>query len=403
MQAVPPGPAGACCAPGAAASSAPGAAPSTAAPPGHAVAALLPLSGPRADLGTALRNAAQLALDAPGAPTLDVRDTGGTPDGAARAAREAIAAGAGLIIGPLTAAETAAVAPIAQGAGVSMLAFTNDPAQARPGVWTLGITPLQQVRRLVGAGQADGRSRFAGLLPDTDFGRAMADALQQATQSAGLPPPNVRQYGAGMAAITAAMRDVSGYADRRGPLDARIRAARARNDADGRREAAELSRQGVPPPPFDALLLADTGEPLAEIATLLPYYDISRAQVRLMGPALWASPSSGARQFSGAWYAAPDPAARGAFDAAYTAKYGAPAPGIADLAYDAASIARVVAGEGGFSQAALAQPDGFAGADGLLALQPDGRVRRGLAVFEVQPGGPQMVQPAPPTISSPGA
>ena len=111
--------------------------PSPAAPAGHAIALLAPLTGPNAALGPALVNAAQLALVPEGSPALDVRDTGGTPDGAAAAASAALAAGAGLIIGPLTAAETAAVVPLARSADVAVLAFTNDPMQAQPGVWPL--------------------------------------------------------------------------------------------------------------------------------------------------------------------------------------------------------------------------------------------------------------------------
>jgi hypothetical protein len=380
-----------------------GQAPAGGAPSGH-VAILLPLSGPRAELAQSLLKGAQLALAGPGAPALDVRDTGGTPQGAATAAQAAIAGGAGLILGPLTSAETAAVAPVAGKAGIAVLAFTNDPAQGRPGVWPLGITPRQQVTRLVEAARSQGKSQFAALLPETDFGNAMAVALQEATATAGLPPPRIRQHGSGMAAINSATRDLSDYASRGGAVDARIRAARASRDAEGRRQAAELAQQrgAVAPPPFDALLLADVGEPLAEIASLLPYYDIRSSAVRILGPALWATPSSGSGAFPGAWYAAPDPAARAGFNDAFTAKFGTPAPAIADLAFDAASIARVLAQNGGFSTAALTQPGGFAGTDGLMALQPDGRVRRGLAVFEIQRGGPQLIEPAPQSFSAPG-
>ncbi|MBN8898914.1 MAG: penicillin-binding protein activator, partial [Rhodospirillales bacterium] len=121
---------------------------------GSRVAILLPLSGPRADLGQAMLQAAQLALPAPDSPPLSVKDTRGTPEGAAAAAQQAMAEGVGIILGPLTSAETAAVAPIARNAGVPVLAFTNDPSQAQPGVWTLGITPGQQIRRLLAATQA---------------------------------------------------------------------------------------------------------------------------------------------------------------------------------------------------------------------------------------------------------
>jgi hypothetical protein len=347
--------------------------------------------------------AAQLALDMPGAPSLDVKDTGGTPSGAAAAAQAAIAAGAGLILGPLTSPETASVAPVARAANVAMLAFTNDPSQAQPGVWTLGITPAQQVRRLVAASQGQGKSEFAGLLPDNDFGHAMGQALTQATAASSLAPANVRFYAPGMPAINAAARNLSDYANRRGPVDAQIREARALGTPEGRHQAQELAKTVIPPPSFNTLLLADTGDALAEIAAVLPYYDVERSAVHIIGPALWASPSSGSGQFRGAWYAAPDPAARSGFAQAYSAKYGTdPAP-LADLAYDAASIARVLGGGRGFAVGALTQPAGFIGADGWFALLADGQVRRALAVFAVERGGPQMVEPAPSSASVPGA
>ncbi len=376
---------------------------SSAAPAGRAVALLAPVTGANAERGDQLVKAAQLALADPGSPPLDVRDTGSTPAGAAAAARAAIAAGDGLIIGPLSSAETAAVAGPATAAGIPVLAFTNDPAQARPGVWTLGITPGQQVDRLVGAAAAEGKTRFAAVLPRSDFGQVMGAALTTAAAAAGLAPPDVRFHDDSDQAIASTMRDVSGYADRRGPIDAQIKAARARHDAEGRRLAADLARQAIPPAPFDALLLGDTGEKLAWLSTFLPYYDINPPAVRILGPALWAQPAARAgATIDGAWYAAPDPAARAGFDQAYTAKYGVPAPGLADLAYDAASVGRALAPAGGYSVALLCRPDGFTGVDGVLALQPDGHVRRGLAVFQIQSGAATMVQPAPTSLAPPG-
>jgi len=249
-----------------------------------------------------------------------------------------------------------------------------------------------------------GKNRFAGLLPENEFGRAMGNALVQSANAAGAPTPQVRFYEGGNQAVAAAVRDIADYAHRRAPLDAQIKEARASHDAAGRRKAAELSRQGVSPPPFDALLLADTGERLAWLSSFLPYYDIDREDVRVLGPALWAdSAARSGAELAGAWYAAPDPSARAAFADAYAGKFGAAPPGLADLAYDAASIARVLAESGsGYSTSALTRPEGFAGTDGLLALQPDGTVRRGLALFEIQRGGPTMIEPAPESMSAPG-
>ena len=368
---------------------------------GRGVVMLAPLSGDNAARGQALVQAAKLALGDPPAVPLDVKDTGGTPAGAAAAAQAAVTQGAVLMIGPLTSGETAAAAGPARAANIPVLAFTNDQSRAQPGVWTLGITPAQQVRRLVGAESAEGKTRFAAVLPESDFGHAMASALVEATGEASLPQPDVRTYSGGMAAINSVMRDISGYATRRGPLDAQIREARSHHDAEGRKKAADLAKEAIPPAPFDALLLADSGERLVELTSLLPYYDLNPPAVRVLGPALWADPAArGAARLGGARYAAPDPAARSGFDAQFTAAVGNPAPGLADFAYDAGAIARVLAQGRNFSVASLCRPEGFAGVDGVLALQPDGTVRRGLAVFEIQGGAPVMIEPAPASFAT---
>jgi hypothetical protein len=261
---------------------------------------------------------------------------------------------------------------------------------------------------MVGAVLAQGKTRFAAMLPPGDFGSAMGTALTQVLATAGAPPPDIRVNDGTDPNIAATLRELSDYANRRGPLDAKIKAARAAHTAAGRKEAAELSRQGVPPAPFDALLLADTGEKLAWASSFLGYYDIDPPDVRVLGPSLWASPAlRGGANLNGAWYAAPDPAARATFDQDYQAKYGAPAPALADFAYDAAAIARVLAAApngtgGGFPVASLCRPEGFAGVDGVLVLQQDGTVRRGLALFAIQPGGPVIVDPAPTSLAAPG-
>lgn len=360
------------------------------------------MTGSHADIGQVLVQAAQLALQQDNSPALDVLDTTGTPQGAAAAAQTAVAHGDGMILGPLTSGETAAVTPIAKGANIPVLAFTNDGARAQPGVWPLGVTPGEQVRRLAAAAQAQGKNRFAALLPDNDFGRALANALTAAAAAAALPAPRIQFHGQSMQSLTAATREVTDYADRRGPIAAKIKADRESGTPEARREAQELARAPIPPPPFDALLLADTGDTLLAIPDLLSYYDVDRSSVQFMGPSLWADPATGSLAVTGAWYAAPDPNARTAFVQSYSAKYGAPPPSIADLSFDAASVARVSAGPRGSTQNVMTQQAGFIGADGWFALQPDGKVLRGLAVFRIERDGNQVVDPAPQSAASPG-
>ena len=384
------------------------ASPLVAAPPNEAppvtptnrVGILLPLSGSNAPLGQAMLRSAQLALDLPGAPPLDPQDTGDAPGGAARAAQAAIGAGDGILIGPLTSADTAEASPVARAARVPMLAFTSDLAQAQPGIWVMGVTPEQQVHRLVEAAKADGRTRIAALLPENAFGNAMADALTHACADSGLAPPNVARHGDSMESINSTMRGLADFENRRGAIEQKLRDAKSSQDPAVRAQAAALAQTPIPPPPFDALLLADTGTDLQEVISVLSYYDIPASEVRIMGPGLWGAFASKLSPLEGAWFAAPDAQDRLGFVQRYQAKFGQPPRPLADIPYDAAALARSLATSAGYSADALTRADGFAGVDGVFALMPDGHVRRGLAIFQIQPGGgARIVQPAPRSLN----
>jgi ABC-type branched-subunit amino acid transport system substrate-binding protein len=368
------------------------------------IAILLPMTGPMAGLAAPMLQAAQLALSLPGSPILDVHDTGGDPQRAAQEAQFAIQSGDRLIIGPLTAPETATVGATAAGAGVNVLAFTSDPAVASAGVWPLGLTPVQQVRRLVAAVRDDGRQHLAAILPQGLLGDALESALSTAATDAGMPPPSIQRSEPGLAGFTAALKTISNYEARRGDLAARLKSLQQDTDPAARAKAAELAAQPVAPPPFDALLIGETGPTLVQAADILPFYDAAGPQVRILGPALWAQQVNQLGKLQGAWYAALDPAARQGFVAAFQSKYGAPPSPLADFAFDAAAIAGVLASQNDFSAAALTRSEGFTGVDGALSLSPDGHVRRALAVFQINAGGgASIVSPAPQDVSQPGS
>jgi ABC-type branched-subunit amino acid transport system substrate-binding protein len=352
------------------------------------VAILLPMTGPQAALGQSMLQAAQLALGKDG-PQLDVQDTGGTPTGATTATVKALAAHDTFIIGPLTAPETAAAAQAAM--GVPILAFTSDRQQARPAVWTLGIEPEQQVERLVQVLAARGKTRIAAVLPDNSFGTALAAGLGLASVQLAQPPSVHRYMTGSRAGLEQALRDATGYDQRRGAIEARAKAAQDAGGDDAAAIAASIRAETPPPPDFDALLLAESGPLLQATATALANDDIHIPAVQVVGPATWAREAANLTGLTGAWYAAPDPVAREDFVRAFTARYGGPPPAYADLAYDAARVARSAVAAPGV----LTRPQGFAGVDGPFVLLPDGRLRRGLAVFAVGPGGAQIVEPAP--------
>ena len=238
--------------------------------------------------------------------------------------------------------------------------------------------------RLVQALTHVGKSQIAAVLPSNIFGEALETGLTTAAAQAGDATPQIRRYPVGRtAALDAALRDIS---------DVQNRAAIA-TPADPLMDTAPTAP--TPAPPFNALLLAESGPALQAASASLQKYEIRAPEVQIIGPGTWARDASNLGGLAGAWYAAPDPATRGAFEQIYAARYGAPPNGIASIAYDAAQLARVAAND----PASLTQPGGFRGADGPLALRPDGQVARGLAVFAVGPAGPQIVEPVPASIA----
>ena len=368
------------------------------------MALLLPLSGPNAAVAVAMQQAAGLAAAAPGTPPLDIRDTGGDPMRAAEAARAAIAAGDPVILGPLTAEETQAVGAVAVPANVPVLSFSSDPSVALPGVWPLGVTPAQQMQRLVTAARQEGRQHLAALLPGGAFGDAMQAALVDAAGQAGFDPPSVQRGGGDQGSVESALKVLTNYASRTGEVEARIKAMRESTDPESRQQAAVLAAQPVQPPSFDTLLLAARGDELRRLAELLPRYDVLAPQVRILGPSFWAAGATRLRSLSGAWYALPDATQRDGFAVAFQGKYGDRPPPIADIAFDATLIGKSLADDNDFSIGALTKPDGYSGVDGAIVLLPDGHVRRALAIYQIgQSGGATIVSPAPTDLSSPGS
>ena len=334
---------------------------------GHRIAVLLPLTGSGADLGRSMLRAAKLAFDEGSPAAYDEKDTNGTP--AAAAAEAAIAGGADIIVGPLTAGETEAVTPVAKSRGVPVLAFTSDTSKAQPGVWALGLTPEQQARALIRAMRADNKSRIGAVLPRNAFGDALAAGLVQAAQEEALPPPRIARYQAGAAGLESAISEIAG---------------------------GEAQVDLAAPPPIDGLMFGTTAEATIAALPALAKAGLGQGRVRLLGTAIWARNAAQLSSLAGAWFSGPSPQTLRVFVQTYMTRYGTPPRDLASIAFDAAGAAKAATGPNGVNINTLLTPSGFAGANGVFVLLPDGRVRRSLAVFEIRTGGaePRELSPA---------
>ncbi len=366
------------------------------------VGLLLPLTGPEAAVGQSMLDAAQLAVFdvAEQDFVLVPRDTLGTPEGAREAAIAALEDGAKLLLGPLFSASVAAVAPLARAAHVNVVAFSNDRNVASPETFVMGLLPAAQIHRVVSYAGAQGIRRYAALVPDTPFGRRVADTLQAAAGRYGGVLIQVEFYGPGQNEASLAVRRLAGYQTRRAAL------LRQRSLLEGRTD--EVSRQALRRigglqtlgrVGYDAVLLPESGAQLKSIAPLLPFYDIDIKKIRLLGMADWQEPGLGREPaLAGAWFAGPPPDAGIEFRIRYRRMYGDTPHKLAFLAYDATALSAVLASAAGgpnFSATALAAQNGFAGMGGIFRLVPSGLVQRGLAVLQVEANGFKVISPPP--------
>ncbi|MEM7775445.1 MAG: penicillin-binding protein activator [Pseudomonadota bacterium] len=346
------------------------------------LALLLPTSasGQTAEIAKGLKQAAEMALFDRNAPNIKllVKDTAGTPDGARKAAEAAVAAGADIIIGPLFARSVKTVKPVAAAAGLPVLAFSNDASVAGNGVYLLSFQAHQDVTRIIQYAASQGRRRFAALIPEDARGNQLA-ALFKAS---------VQQVGGSVVAIETYPPGANGMLE---------------NSQRLFESAVEADTIGEP---IDAIFIPGGPETLPTLGPIIKYTKVDTTRIKLLGTGSWDFPTlSRQSSFVGGWFPAPDPRGWNSFSAKYSQTYGAAAPRIASLAYDAVSIAVTLSNSVGsgrkFTADRLTQAAGFAGTDGVLRLRPNGLLDRGLAIIEVDANGSRVIEPAPRTFNGP--
>ena len=339
------------------------------------IAVLLPLSHPSKDtrnVAQALLDAAQMAMFDMGARSMVLlpRDTGNSPETAAAAANDAIDKGAELILGPLLANDVKAVAPVAKARNVPIIAFSTDRTVAGDGVFLLSFLPQQEVDRIVGYAASKGFTKFAALVPQTAYGQRVEEAFRN----------SIMQSGRELVAV-------QNYAPNAQSLDPAVKAI------------AKMK--------FDAIFLPEGGNMLRSLGPILMINGVDATKVKLLGTGLWDDPQI-ARETSlvGGWYAVPPQDQRQNFITRYQQLYGSKPPRIASLGYDAVALASTLAGGAPgrrYTRTTIADPNGFAGIDGIVRFRADGVTERGLAVMEVTAAGQlSVVSPAATTFQAQG-
>ena len=328
----------------------------------------------REALADSLVNAANMAVgDLSGVEiALKIYPTAGDQAQAASAAQTAIDEGAEIILGPLFGTAATAVAPIAASRGVQVLSFSNNTQIAGGNLFLLGSTFENTARRIVGYAGAQGLTELGIVYPEGIEGEQARDAVAAAAQAGGSRIVATGSYPLSVQGITANVPSV----------------------------ASTLRASGA-----NAVVLTDgPTSGLTFVAETLRGLGVRDEQVRFLGLQRWDLSAQAIAQpgLQGGLFAAPDPVVAAQFASRYEANFGSAPHPLASLAYDGVaaigaliSEARTENSRDVFSTARLTKPTGFAGVTGIFRLFPDGRIERGLAIFEVVDGTADMVDPAP--------
>jgi ABC-type branched-subunit amino acid transport system substrate-binding protein len=137
------------------------------------------LTGPNADLGGDLWNAAVLALFDSGQSdvVLIPHDTRGTPEGATAAAEAAGRDGATGVVGPLFSSSVTAARPILAASGIRGIALSNNRAVAGTPFYLIGTHPETQIDALASYLDGAGRKRIVLFGPDTPYVQLLRERL----------------------------------------------------------------------------------------------------------------------------------------------------------------------------------------------------------------------------------
>lgn len=321
-------------------------------------------------LARSLENAARLAIADLGNTkiTLTVYQTAGQPAQAGIMAKQAVAEGAQIILGPVFAQEANAAGLAVAGSGVNVLAFSNNPDIAGNNVLILGPTFGNTASRLVAYAVRSGKSKIMIVNDRNIAGELGRAAVQLGAAGAGGTLVASMDYEFSQNGIVEAASKIGDLAKSSGA-------------------------QAI-------FLTADTAGALPMLSQLLKEQGLGGETSQFVGLTRWDIPAATLTLpgIQGGWFAMPDPSRYGQYVSRYQTAYAeAPHP-ISALAYDGIAAIGALAqftSAGPVARDSLTQASGFVGVNGVFRLMQDGTNQRGLAVAQVQDGQIMVIEGAP--------
>ncbi len=337
------------------------------------VAILVPAGSGQAQqdaLADSLVNAAKLAAsDVQGAQIdLMIYATAGNSAQAATVARQAVADGAKIIVGPLFAEAANSVGSAVSSQNINVLSLSNNTQIAGGNVFVLGNTFENTANRLVQYAARNGLNNIAAVASENAAGEIALDAVRKATTAAGANYTGSTSYAFSTEGVVGAVAAIK----------------------------SQVTSTGTQALVFSS----DSAGALPILAQLLPENGLTPDVVKYMGLTRWDLPAStlDTPGLQGGWFTLPDTSAMSAFTSRYSAAYGESPHPLAGFAYDGIAAIGALLATGSpdaLTRTKLTRPDGFAGVNGVFRLLSDGTNQRALSIAEVRDGKAVVIDPAP--------
>lgn len=322
-----------------------------------------------------LEDAARMAVADLGQVRIDLRvyNTSGSPEMAAAVARQAVAEGARIIVGPLYSQSSNAAAVAVAADGVNVLSFSNTSTIAGGNLFVMGNLFETTADRLAYHAVQQGITRFYIVRADTLQGELGAAAATRAIAAAGGQIVGTKSYPLSQQGVLTASTDIAAQAQAAGA-------------------------QAI-------IATANVGTELQILGSALQTAGLDPTQIPIIGLTRWDTRSEhvAAPMLQNGMFAVPDRARLRAFESRFSGTYGRDPLPVAGLSYDAiAAIGALIAtgDRSALSAASLTRPVGFQGTAGIFRLRPGGLNQRGLAVAQIVGGNVQIVSPAPRSFSN---
>lgn len=342
------------------------------------VAMLLPIGstqGGDAALAQALENSARLAAAEAGGATIEITvyDTAGNAAQAADVARQAVSAGADVILGPLRSDAAAAVGVAVANSNIAVLSFSNNSEIAGGNVFVLGYTFANTANRIVAYSARQGRGSIVLVHASNLAGEVARDAVQSAAARSGATVVGTIPYEFSQVGVVNVVPEVTDL----------VRSAGGNA----------------------VMLTSDSAGALPLFAQLLPENGLDTSEVQMMGLTRWDIPPA-TLEFSGlqgGWFATPDPDSTAAFAGRYSASYGSAPHPLAGLGYDAVRlVAQAAQTSGRLGPGDLIQAGNVTGSGGAFRLLADGTTERAMAIAQIVEQQVSVIDPAPRSLGGAG-